>query len=257
MDVFALALQRADALLLIFARATGLLTTAPAFSNRFVPVPVRVALALVLSLLVLPLVQGPQVPGGLPALALWVAQEMLVGMLLGLVAALAFAAVQFAAELLDLDLGFSVANLLDPLTQDPTPLVGNLQFLLALVFYLTVDGHHGLLLALLDSYALLPPGRAALTPGLERHVVDLAGALFRDGLALASPVLAALFLTTVALGVVSRAVPQMNLFAVGLPARAAAGLALLAALVPAYAAAFRSLFAGLYAHLYQALDAMR
>lgn len=252
-----LALRRLDVLLLIFSRVLGLFTTAPVFSNRQVPVQVRVALSMACALLVLPLYAHTAVPVGFTSLAPLVVQELLVGMLLGYVAVLVFTAIQMAGELLDIDLGFSIVNILDPISQQQGPIIGNLQFLLALLFFLAMDGHHGLLLAVLDSFALLPVGKLALTTALERQVIDLAGEIFRLGLALASPLLAALFLVTVAMAAVSRAVPQMNIFIVGMPAKAAAGLALLAVLLPLYTAAFRALFERMFAHVYTAIGFMK
>lgn len=237
------ALDRLDVFLLLFSRIAGLFATAPVLSNPLVPVQVRVALAAGVALLALPLQRAAPFPGPLPALAPLLVRELVVGMLLGLVPTALLAAVQFAGELLDLDMGFSIVNTLDPLSQQQAPLLGNFLHLLVLLFFLALDGHHGLLVAVLGSFRLLPPGAPpGSLAGLQAHVLGVAAELFRLGFALAAPLLAALFLTTVAIAVVGRAVPQMNIFIVGLPVKTGAGLALLAALLPLYGAAFRALF---------------
>lgn len=257
MELLDLALRRLDVLLLVFARMLGIFTTAPVFSNQQVPIQVRVAISMGATLIILPLYGQVEVPGGFPGLAPLVVQELLVGMVLGFVAVLVFTCVQLAGELLDIDMGFSIMNVLDPLTQQQAPVVGNFMHILALLMFLAIDGHHGLLLAVMDSFAVVPIGQLALTAALQRQMLDLTGDIFRIGLALASPVLAALFLVTVAMAVVSRAVPQMNVFIVGMPAKAAAGLAMLAVLLPLYAVAFRALFERLFSHMYTAIQFMK
>ncbi|BDG59368.1 flagellar biosynthetic protein FliR [Caldinitratiruptor microaerophilus] len=258
MDVLGRALGQLDLFLLLFSRVIGLFVTAPVLGNPSIPAQLRVALAMAVALLALPAAGGVRLPDSLPALAPLALRELVIGMVLGFVPTLLLAAVQFAGEILDVDLGFSIVSTLDPLNQQPLPLLGNFQYLLALLFFLAVDGHHGLLLTVLGSFRLLPagapPGDLA---GLDRHVLALAGEIFRLGLSLAAPVLVALFLTTVAIAVVGRAVPQMNVFVVGLPVKTGAGLALLAALVPLYAAAFRTLFERMLAQTQVALELLR
>ncbi len=252
-----LGLQRLDVFLLIFARMMGFFTTCPVFSNRQVMIQVRVAISLVITLLILPLYREVPVPGGLPGLVPLVVQELLVGMMIGFVAALMFAPIQFAGELLDVDLGLSLVNVMDPLTQQQAPIIGNFIYLLALLLLLAIDGHHGLLLAATDSFALIPLSQSVLDVALQKHVVELAGEVFRIGFAMASPLLAALFLVTVAMAVVSRAVPQIHVFTIGMPAKAFAGLVVMATLLPLYALAFRALFERMYAHIYVAINFMK
>lgn len=258
MDVVGRVLGQLDLFLLLFSRVTGLFVTAPVLGNPTVPAQLRVALAAAVALLALPAAGAARLPDSLAALAPLALRELVIGMLLGLVPTLLLAAVQFGGELLDVDLGFSIVSTLDPLNQQPLPLLGNFQYLLALLFFLAVDGHHGLLLAVLGSFRLLPPGAPpGDLAGLDRHVLSVAGEIFRLGLSLAAPVLVALFLATVAIAVVGRAVPQMNVFVVGLPVKTGAGLALLAALVPLYGATFRALFERMLAQTQVTLELLR
>lgn len=248
---------RLDVLLLIFARLMGLFTTAPVFSNRFVLIPVRVALAVTSGFVVYPLLRAEPVPAALPGLVALVVKELAVGMIVGFVASLIFTGLQIAGELLDIDMGFGIVSVLDPMSGQQLPIIGNLQYIVALLLFLSVDGHHGLLLAVMDSYTVIPVGGLALTGPLTEQMLRLGGDLFRIGLVLAAPVLAALFLTTVALALVGRAVPQMNIFVVGLQVKAAAGLALLAVFLPLYAATLTRLFDRMFAHLYGLMPLMK
>lgn len=241
-ELLTLVVGRLDLFLLLLARWTGLFVTAPVFSNRMVPVPVRVLLAGALAFLIMPLFAGTPSLSFPAGLASGVVLELLTGMLIGFVATLIFTALQFAGEILDIDMGFAIVNVMDPASGMPMPLLGNLLQILALLFYLGLNGHHSLILAVLESYAAVPLAGLAAGNGLDRHLVDVAGEVFRAGFLLASPVLAALFLTTAALAVVGRAVPQMNLFVVGLPAKSGVGIILMALLLPLYTTAFAALF---------------
>lgn len=247
---------RLDLLLLIFARFMGLFTTAPIFSNRMVQVPVRVTLAVACGFAIYPLYRDFPAPASLLELAALAVRELGVGMIIGFVAALIFAGLQVAGELLDIDMGFSMVNVLDPMAGQPLPLIGNFKYVLGLLLFLGVGGHHGLLLAVADSYTLVPLGGLALSGPLAQTMLRMGGDLFRIGLLVAAPVLAALFLTTVALAVVGRAVPQMNIFIVGLPLKAGAGLALLALFLPLYMTTMVALFERLFSELYGLLPLM-
>lgn len=244
-----LLLPQVQRLALVFARVVGLFAVAPVFSNRFVPVTLRVALALACSLAVLP-VLPPLATVGWARLMALVAAETLVGATAGFAATLVFAAVQFAGQLLDIDMGFGVAGLLDPGSGAPAAIVGSLHWILALLLFLSLDGHHGLLLVIAASYQAVPLGGFTLGEAPVAALLAMGGELFRSGLVLAAPVLATLFLTTVALAVVNRAVPQVNVFMIGLPVKAAVGLVTLLTLLPLYLAAMTRLLAGLLDRLY-------
>lgn len=248
-DLWSALLGRVDLFLLLFLRVLGLFLTAPVWSSRAVPVQLRVGVALVTALVVLPLFASPRLPESLPALVPLALQEMLVGMLIGFIAALAMSAFQFAGQLLDVNMGLSMVNVLDPLSNTQVPILGNFLHLLAMLIFLAINGHHMLLGALMDSYALVPIGGAQLSQPLSQALVGIAANLFMIGLKVAAPVLAALFLTTVALGVLNRAVPQLNVFVVGLPVQLAVGVFMLMVVLPLYVTFLNAVFRGLTADL--------
>jgi flagellar biosynthetic protein FliR len=239
-------LPRIDLILLMWIRVMGLFTTAPVWSNRQVPIQVRVALSFAIGLLLHGLIPQPAPVVNLIQLVPLALKELLVGMLIGFVVAMAFAAFQFAGELLDINIGFTMMNVLDPVTNTQSPLLGNFLYILALLVFFTINGHHMLFRALLDSYQVVPVDGAALTGALTEHLVQSAAKIFAIGLQVAIPVLAALLLTAVALGIINRTVPQMNVFVVGLPVQLFVGTALLAVILPLYLAALRGVFGGLF-----------
>lgn len=252
--------DQAQLFALLTCRSLGLCVTAPIFANRFVPVAVRLGLAAGVTAIVWPLLVtgsgrlepapwaqavGAGEAGPALVIALGVS-ELLLGMVLGFVAALLFAAVQLAGELVDTDMGFAIARTVDPLSGVQLPLVGNLKYIFALLIFLSVDGHHLLLQAVRDSYLVIPLGGVVVGEAAVAHLVRMGGALFLTALAIAAPAVGALFLTSLALGVMARSVPQMNVFVVGLPLRILVGIFLLIVGLPAFAGALQGLMAGLY-----------
>lgn len=245
LGVLDLILQRLDIFLLLFVRMLGLFTTAPIWSNRLVPVQLRVAIAFGTAVVVSPLFRELPMPDSLGALATLVVRELLVGMVIGFVAAVVMSSVQLAGQILDVNMGLSMVNLLDPMTNTQMPVVGNFLYVLSILIFFTINGHHMLLQALMDSYALVPIGKAVITPTLAESVVKMGSSLFLIGFKVAAPVLAALFLTTVALGVLNRAVPQMNVFVIGMPVQLGVGLFMLMVVLPLFVSFLHVLFRGM------------
>lgn len=257
LGVFDPILQRLDIFLLLFLRMMGLFATAPIWSNRLVPVQIRVALAMVTAVVVAPLFTAMAPVESLAALVVLAVRELLVGMVIGFVAALAFAAVQLAGQLLDLNMGLSMVNLLDPMTNTQMPVMGNFLYILAMLIFFTINGHHMLLRAVMDSYALVPLGTANLSPNLAETVANMGANLFLLGFKVAAPVLAAIFLTTIALGVLNRAVPQMNVFVIGMPVQLAVGLFMTMVFLPLYVSFLHVLFNGMSTDILTLLRLLR
>jgi len=233
--------------LLVLARVSAIFAATPVLGGRDVPVQLKAGLALILALVLLPVVAAPPqgVPAHLWAYGLWVLGEVGVGLLLGFAALLLFVAAQVAGQIIDFELGFGIVNVIDPEFGHQLPLVGSFKNLLALLVFLGLNGHHVVIRALAGSFRVLPPGQARWAPELTGNVVGLLGQLFVFALQLAAPVMAAIFLVNLALGIVSRTVPQMNVFVVGLPVQAAVGLAVLALVLPFTVALLAGLLEGL------------
>ncbi len=246
---------------LIACRVTPLFMIAPIWGSPLVPGQVRVMIALGISALLLPAARGP-----LPAavydsvwpLAFAAAGELLIGFLFAYVALLLMAGAQFAGQLVDIQIGFGIANVLDPLTSAQVTLIGQLQYLAALFLFLLLDGHHLLLRGLAETFAAVPPG-VAYAPGAALDLVVRRGGLllFNVALRIAAPALTALFLTNFALGLASRMMPQMNLFMVGMPVNVGVGLLALAASLTLFGAAWRGALVDLEAALTALTTALR
>ncbi len=252
LDLVGQAVERFGLFWLIVGRVSGLFFLAPVFGNRFVPAQVRAGLVLLVSLALLPVTAPP--PGGVPGdpagYAAAFARELAFGLAMGFLVALVFAVAEVAGQLLDVDMGFGLVNVIDPVFGEPLPLVGNFLHLVAILLYLLVDGHHLLLQALSESFARVPPGLGGITEGGARLGVDEVAWMFLAAVRIAAPVLGVLFLATVVMGLVARAAPQLNVFVVGLPLKVAVGLVALAVAMPVYVLALRALFP----HAYESLQ---
>jgi len=255
MDLYQLVFTRFDLFLLMAVRTSGVFFTAPPFAARQVPVQWRAAFGLMVAMVLLPVVQAPPaLPTTLIPWMAWAVREAALGLAIGWTVNLTFAAVQLGGQLLDTELGFSIVSVMDPQTGQQMPLVGNFQYTLSLMILLLTNGHHLILAALARSFALVPVGGAILHPSLTDTVVALSGGVFLTAFKLAAPVLGAGFVTSVALGVMARAMPQMNVFMVGLPLKLVAGLVVMVAGMPLYLATLSRVLDGLYGSLGQLIQ---
>ncbi len=244
---------------LVLVRMTGLFIMAPVFAHASVPAQVKAWFAFAVTLVVYPMVsQTPiSVPGEVTELALAIVRELLVGFVVGYVALLLFAAAQYAGELIDTQIGFGMANLVDPSFGAQVTVVGQFHFLVATMVYLAVNGHHFLLGALVRSYDVVPMGRTGLSPDLFDSVVLRFGELFKIALRMSLPAAICLLITEMSLGIAARAVPQMNVLMVGFPLKICVGLAVLVLAMPGFVGYVRVALGRLQEAIVLIIGAMR
>lgn len=222
--------------LLLLTRCLSFYAAGPFFMHFRVPVPILVitGLATALSLGGATGWGYDPVPAHLLDLVLILVREILLGALLALVASAVFAGIRFAGQLIGIQMGFSVASVIDPAGSGEVPLIGRFQELLALAVFLAADGHHLLLQGLSYSFEAVPPGGFPSLHDLPPLVLILGTTVFLTAIQVGAPVLGALFLTDTALGFVARAVPQMNVFLVGLPVKIMVGIFFLLVTTPLF-----------------------
>lgn len=235
-------LQNAAAFFLVFIRVASMLAVAPIFGNRAVPVRLRIALGLVLAGTTFPFVHAPVVA----ATSVWqvvtaTVHEALIGLLTGYAAGFIFYAVQFAGDIMSYQTGFTLSSTIDPSTLEPVTIFARFQMMLAIVLYVLLDGHHFLLRALITSFERVPLMSAHLRAGLTDEFMRMAGASIAAAVRISAPILVATFLAHLALAILSRTMPQLNVFAVSFPLVIAIGLMVLMATLPAFARVFQEL----------------
>jgi len=226
-------IEHVAALLPAGLRVAGLAAVAPGLSYQQAPAQVRVALAVGLALIVAPVAGSP--PGSLDEPMRYMALcavELVFGIALGFVASAVLEALRFGGEVLDLQIGLRAGQLFDPTSGSSSGILSTGYYMLALLFFVTLNGHHWLVRALAGSFAIVPVGGVHLGAGVASIASGLGTSVLVLGLRVAGPVMAALLLADLAFGLVARAVPQINVFLVGIPAKIALGFAIATVGVP-------------------------
>lgn len=230
--------------LLILIRVTSFFATVPLFSYRNIPNIHKVGLAVFLSYLMFLTLERPILAIDATYFML-ILKEVLVGLLIGLIAFMILSAIQIAGGFIDYQMGFAIANVIDPQTGAQSPITGQYLYTFALLLLLIVDGHHLLLDGIFYSYKLIPLEQQWIPFGSERLIEFIAttiSSMFVIAFQMAIPVVGCLFLVDVALGITARTVPQLNIFVVGLPLKILVGFLLLVIVLPGFIILFQNLF---------------
>ena len=206
------------AVLLATVRASAWLVVAPPFSSKAIPSLVKVAIALGLALAVAPSLAAQAPPPKTSAVLVAALFQVAVGLSLGFLAQMLLAAVQAAGELIDLFSGFTLASLYDPLSNNSSSMFGRVHQLVAVTLLFALNGHLLLIRGFLTSFEVMPLHPVSLGALASQMSANL-GAFFVAALEVAAPVVIVLFLAELALGLLSRAVPSLNVFAMSFPVK--------------------------------------
>ena len=229
-------LEQFHIFLLVLLRVGSVLAVAPIFGHRIYLGRAKVGLALMVSFIAFPLVadSGLQVSEGFFPYALMMVSEVVMGLVLGFAVLLLFIGIQFAGQLAGLQMGFGIVNVIDPQSSEHVSIIGQFLNILAILIVLTVDGHHLILQGLVHSFEVVPLGGVELKEEIIEKIIVLSNEVFVIAIKISTPILIALFLISVAMGILARTVPQMNVFIVGFPVQLAVGMAVLIASLPLF-----------------------
>lgn len=216
-----------------FCRIAAMIASAPIMGDESVPRRVKIGLAIFATIAAAPTIRAvPDVAILSGDGFLLIGRQLLIGAAMGFSMRLAFAAVEYAGDLIGLQMGLGFATLIDPETNDQTPLIGSLLRYFASLAYLVANGPLMLMAGVVESFEMLPIASAG---GMVEDWKTLAlqgSMVFGVALHMALPVIAALLVTNVALGVMTRAAPQLNLFSIGFPITITVGLIVLMLSLP-------------------------
>lgn len=225
------------------ARVLGMVATAPVFSNAAIPARIRLIIGLAIGFGIAPaLPPMPAVSIGSWAGLFIMMQQSLIGIAMGFTISLAFAAINVAGDLIGLQMGLSFAVFYDPNSHGQTPVLTNYIALFAALVFLALNGHLLALAALMESFTLIPVSATPFAAKGFAALVSSAAMIFASGLMLSLPMIASLLIANLALGVLSRVAPSLNLFAVGFPVTMLAGFTVLALSAPLIGGAFEGLY---------------
>lgn len=223
------------ALMFPLARILALIASSPVLGNKQVPVRVKVGLSVLLTLIIAPTLNDlPQLAVGSPQGLLILIQQIIIGIAMGFTMRLIFTAVEMAGELAGMQMGLGFASFYDPINASHTQIISQWMSIVASLAFLALNGHLYMLAGLAESFQTLPIGNMISSKGFY-GVASWGGSIFSYALQLSLPLLAALLIVNLALGILTRAAPQLNLFAVGFPITLAIGFLVLALSTPYFA----------------------
>jgi flagellar biosynthesis protein FliR len=244
MATFNLPIEQIQALLFIFFRMSTILFFLPIFDNRSVPPLFKIGLALVLSLLVAPMIEV-KIPADFSNeiyLMLGLISEILLGIAIGLSIRMVFAGIQLAGQFVGYEMGLSIANVLDPTLEEQNSIISEFQYLLAMLVFFAMNAHHWFIIAVFESYVLIPPFGFNLSGSMVEYLMTLGGNMFVIAIKLSAPIIVTLLLTSIAFGLIARTVPQMNVFFVAMPLKVVIGFGFIALILPMMASFLVSIF---------------
>jgi len=243
---------------LVFLRVGAILMSMPVFDSKSLPLFLKVALAFATSIVLFPMLDLEPLPvlNNVFAMGIKAMGEILIGLVIGFSVKLIFAGIQLAGQLAGYQMGLALANVMDPSSSQQVPLLAQFTNLIGLLIFIAINAHHWFIKALTHSFQMVPPLNVNFRGSLMEHLIKISGNVFVIGIQVGAPVIAALLITTVALGLIARTVPQMNVFIVAMPLKIGIGLFFLGFSLPYFSTFLQKIFGGLGQNIILMLKAM-
>ena len=233
--------------------------TVPLFGSKNIPVLLKAGLLLSVSIVLFPILQLDHIPFLTEVIpfCLEVIGEIVLGVTIGLSVRLLFAGIQLAGQLAGFQMGLAIVNVMDPQTSAQVPILAQFNNLIAMLVFLATNAHHWFLRAIVESFRLVPPFEFRFSYSLMEQLMMLGSNMFIIAVKIGAPIMATMLITSVALGLVARTVPQMHIFIVAMPLKILIGLLLLSLTVPYLSSFLREVFNGLGNDVILLLKAMK
>ena len=204
--------------LLIFSRVVSVLWLLPIFSSKAVSVPFKAGVSLLIAYLLFDSIGVDRSFSSDPYfLFLFVIKEVFIGLSIGFFVRVLFTAVNVAGEIISIQSGFSFARFMDPLSMTQVTVIEQLKNLLAMMLFLAMDAHHILVRAIVASFRDVPIGSVAIQQSFFQYLITVSGRIFVTGFKIGAPIIVTLMFVEIALGMLSRMIPQINIFIEGVP----------------------------------------
>jgi flagellar biosynthetic protein FliR len=238
--------------LFVVVRLSAIVLPLPFLGARMVPAQLKVVLVVVLSVSVYPAIQTQKIlmPLGPVHLAVMLLSELCIGFLIGFVAQVLFAGIQLSGELINQQMGLSIASLIDPVHNQQSSLISNFQYIVAALMFFSGQAHHWFIYAMAESLHRIPLGELTAPQAMVTVLVTLLGQACIAAIKIAAPLIVTLLLANIAMGIVARLVPQMNIFLLGVPVSFGVGLVVLGLALPYFLGVMRILFTQLGSNLF-------
>lgn len=251
MDLLPFGVDTIESFVLVFTRVVTMLVMFPIFGATTVPPQVKVGLSLIIAVLIFsatPVLHTlpAEYSASVPVLFLLIIKEVAVGLTIGFASLFLFAAVQFAARLIDMEMGFGMVDLIDPMSEESVTVMGQLWIIVFTMVLLLINGHYFFLLAIQKSFAVIPLAGAHMQFGaVASQFSDMVGEIFGLSIKMSAPIYVTLILTEMTLGIVARTAPQINIYFVGLPGKILIGIVTTVIAFPMLSGFFRKIFEGM------------
>jgi flagellar biosynthetic protein FliR len=231
----------------ILIRVAGIVVAIPAFSSRSVPLHVRIGLLIGLTVILFPIVSDQIRPltFSFPQVVPLLFTEFMVGMVLGFAISFVMNAFIIAGELIGIQMGINLISALDPVAGGQVPILGQFMGLLGMLIFLAIDGHHMMFEALVASFQLVPPMHVHFSGFLVESVLKLGVGMFVLALKVGAPVMTAVFIVTLGMGILGRTIPQLNVMLNNVPITIGVGLLVLGLSLPLFGALAESNLTGI------------
>ena len=228
-------------------RVAGLIMTAPVFAAKTVPVRVRLGLSIAITVMILPIMPAaPSVELFSPSAFFLVAQQLLIGVLMGFTLQIVLATIVTGGQVVAMQMGLGFAAMVDPQNGAQTPVLSQFYVIMVVLIYLSMNGHLVLIEVLVDSFKTMPVSMGGLVPENFYKVVHWAAILFSGAVGIAIPAIASLLIVNFTFGIMTRAAPQMNIFAIGFPLTMLLGYGVVFVTLPSVVPRSSNLFTGAY-----------
>lgn len=221
-------LENLEVFFLILVRMSGFIYTAPLFSLKNIPIRVKTGFSIFLSIILFYSVGTPAVEySGVIGFAIIVVKEAIAGALMGMFSNIAYHILAFSGQVIDMEIGFSMINQLDPATRIQTTITANLYGYLVLLMMMITNLHHYFIRAVVDSYKIIGLGEAVFPPDMYLLMVRFVADYFVIAMRIVLPVLTAILVVNTILGILAKVAPQMNMFVIGMQLKILVGLVVL------------------------------
>ncbi len=226
MDLLNFPTEQFQIFLLVLIRVSIVLYFFPIFSSTMIPPLVKAGFALAVTIVILPAVTVDLslFPDSIPVVVMMIVSELFIGLVLALSIRLFMAGVELAGQLVGFQMGFAIINVLDPQTGTQVSIMGQIGNLVLIVIFLALNGHHSLIMGLVESFAVIDIGVITLKQEFLSHVIALAADMFVIAIKMGAPAIVALLFTSAGFGITAKFVPQMNILIAAFPVKIAVGL---------------------------------
>lgn len=214
---------------LVLSRVAGIFAALPVFGGRTLPMRIKIVITVMITLSCFPAlnVVPPEMPTDAFSVGLLAGKEIMIGLTLSFITRVIFSAVEFSGQIIGMQMGFTMSSIIDPSLGSQTQVMSVMQTLFATLLFLSMDIHHLFIRTIIDSFRLIPLGAWRLNGDIITFLTMKTAEILVLGVRLAAPVMVALLLTSITLGIMARAFPQMNVFMVSMPLNIGIGFVVL------------------------------